>query len=288
MSQAPVSIDPTRVLEFTTTVTCAEDVQSFLGLFESFLHEDQAFLANSGATPKPMLKMFIVRQPKPSRYLRGSVEKEFLSKREENMKDIVYIAIEYDQESFLSMPSVNIDIPAVENNFDEHSVFSPSWRATFPMSQLSQTAVGDNLYYDDPRTAYIGSWFEQHYSASFSTDELDPIIDEASDGARQTKKARGSESKKSSAAKGSKGQCQIWVVAFLTGYYINPEDQPDSTASVRVIPVIPPRQEQESFWTIRATDLLESKLMRDFVKSEVSQGRIGIDYKLVLGRRTIR
>ena len=87
--------------------------------------------------------------------------------------------------------------------------------------------------------------------------------------------------------KDGKVQFEIWIVAFL---------KPQLLADLPPQPCLgggPHMQQSSSQWTERLNELLDSKELQGFVRSEVARGRIGIDFKRIMadkkdGRKSTR
>jgi hypothetical protein len=77
-------------------------------------------------------------------------------------------------------------------------------------------------------------------------------------------------------------QFEIWIIAFLKPQLI-PSPLKSATGNEAIS-----KQQRDSQWTEAVNELLESNVMQQFVKSEVADGRIGIDFKRIMADKKDR
>ncbi|KAF9348683.1 hypothetical protein BGX26_012932 [Mortierella sp. AD094] len=281
MAPSPVPVDLSRILKFASESQPGEEKESFLRLFSDFNYAQTNNSVSLPSHPGPTLSLYIVRQPIPARHRRGFVENKKWSGLEGNgnTNEVVVVAQKFNEGSGSLAPSSPVALFGVTPETDESDLDSNGDPAHefFPnyLGIVSEDTEDQQNPLQSNDNAYESDDYEDDEAES---DESNP---------RRSKKSR-SESRylpHSFRPKLEDGELQYeyWTVAFLKSDFNDASSIANEPApSNPDVLVILPRLSLSSIWTERVSQLLETKVMRSFVLSEVSQGRIGIDYKRFL------
>ncbi|KAF9398752.1 hypothetical protein BGX21_007319 [Mortierella sp. AD011] len=273
MTPSSIPVDFSRVLKFASESQSSEEKDSFMKLFNDF----NCAQTNSNPSHGPTLTLYIVRQPVAAKHRRGFVQ----NKHESGLvgcgdtDEVVVVAQKFNGGDSLALLGVLPEID--ESDFDSNGDLARLAHSFFP-NYLGIVFGGT----DDQQNP------SQCNEDWYGSDGYDgDVAEEGDDNPRGSKKSR-SEScylPHSFRPKREDGELQYeyWTVAFLKGDFRRTSSIVDESASSNPDTlVIVPRLSLSSIWTERVSQLLETKMMKSFVLSELSQGRIGIDYKKFL------